>query len=164
VAVTDEACCHGVVGTDASGRAGRLADLGVLVGEWTVQVQIPGAPAGRATFEWGLRGTCLVEHAQSPLPEFPDSLAVIVADLVGDGYTQHYFDSRGVVRLYRMRLHGGVWTLLRTKPDFSPLDFAQRFVGTFSDDGDMIEARWETATDGGERWQLDFPLTYTRVR
>src|SRR5918993_347618 len=47
-------------------------------------------------------------------------------------------------------------------PDFSPLDFAQRFTGTFSDDGTTIAGRWEIAHDGST-WEHDFDLTYVRV-
>jgi hypothetical protein len=80
-----------------------------------------------------------------------------------DGYLQHYFDSRGVARLYRMTLTDRTWTLLRTEPDFSPLDFSQRYVGTISADGDRIEGRWETSYDQGQSWEVDFPLSYTRA-
>jgi hypothetical protein len=78
------------------------------------------------------------------------------------GYRQHYFDARGVVRLYEMTFDGREWTLLRRTPDFAPLDFAQRFTGTFSEDGDTIAGRWETSPDGTE-WQPDFELTYRRI-
>ena len=37
-----------------------------------------------------------------------------------DGYTQHYSDSRGVVRIYAMTSGDGTWTLGRTKADFTP--------------------------------------------
>ena len=47
-------------------------------------------------------------------------------------------------------------------PDFSPLDFAQRFTGTFSDDGQTIAGDWEIAHDGST-WEHDFDLTYVRV-
>jgi len=40
----------------------------------------------------------------------------------------------------------------------------QRFEGTFSDDGNSIDARWETSRDGGVTWDLDFTITYTRDR
>jgi hypothetical protein len=135
-----------------------LEPLRVLVGEWTATVG--DLHAGRVVFEWALGEAFLIQRSQSP-PEFPDGLAVIAA--AGDGgYLQHYFDSRGVVRLYRMTLRDGRWTLLRTEPDFSPLDFAQRFEGTFSAAGDTVEGRWETSRDGGQTWEVDFPLTYTR--
>jgi len=38
-------------------------------------------------------------------------------------------DSRWVTRLYSMTFEDGTWTLLRDKPDFSPLHFSQRYVG-----------------------------------
>jgi hypothetical protein len=38
-----------------------------------------------------------------------------------------------------MTLEGRVWTLLRKKPDFTPLSFSQRYVGEFSEDGSVIE-------------------------
>jgi predicted lactoylglutathione lyase len=76
-------------------------------------------------------------------------------------YLQHYFDSRGVVRLYEMTLDGDLWTLSRTTADFSPLELAQRFTGRFSADGGTITGRWENSPDGAD-WRLDFRLTYRR--
>jgi hypothetical protein len=37
-----------------------------------------------------------------------------------------------------MSLENGVWRLWHDEPDFSPLDFSQRFTGSFSDDGKTI--------------------------
>jgi len=144
-------------------RAAALAALGVLVGEWAVEVQLPDSPVGRVIFEWALNGQYLIERSSAPDP-VPDSLAVIGLGDGTDRYLQHYFDSRGVTRLYRMGLADGVWTLRRTEPDFSPLDFWQRFEGTFSEDGNRIDGRWEQSQDGGATWELDFHLTYRRVR
>ena len=45
-------------------------------------------------------------------------------------FTQHYFDSRGVARVYEMKFEAGRWELLRVNPDFTPLDFSQRYVGS----------------------------------
>ncbi len=87
----------------------------------------------------------------------------MIISLAPNGYLQHYFDSRGVVRLYRMSLEHRVWTLYRTEPDFTPLEFAQRFVGTISADGNRIEGPWETSYDDGQTWERDFLLSYTRV-
>src|SRR5829696_1479699 len=142
---------------------GRQA-LEVFVGERVEQVLVPDAPAGRTTFEWMLGGKYLLQRAGSPQPEFPDVLAVISYDDGSGAYTQHYFDSRGVTRVYRMSLSEGVWRLWRDQPDFSPLDFAQRYEGTVATDGDTIEGRWETSHDGGATWGHDFGLRYTRVR
>ncbi len=56
-----------------------------------------------------------------------------------------------------------MWKLWRTSADFTSLEFSQRFTGTFSDDGNTIDSRWEICHDGST-WQLDFDLTYTRAR
>jgi hypothetical protein len=74
----------------------------------------------------------------------------------------HHFDSRGVARLYAMTLAANVWTLLRDSPDFSPLDFSQRFTGALSRDGSVINGRWESSGDGST-WTHDFDLTYRKV-
>ncbi|WP_435118189.1 hypothetical protein [Amycolatopsis thermoflava] len=95
-----------------------------------------------------------------PLPEVPDSLSLVgPAD---GGYTQHYFDSRGVSRLYAMTFDGARWTLRRETADFTPLDFAQRFTGVFSADSDRIDGAWEKRMPDGD-WEPDFELVYTRV-
>lgn len=49
------------------------------------------------------------------------------------------------------------------KDDFSPLDFAQRFTGTFSKDGGRIDGTWEIAHDK-RTWEKDFDLNYHRIR
>lgn len=97
-----------------------------------------------------------------PVPGAPDGFAIVATDPDSGRYTQHYFDSRGVTRLYGMTFRDGVWTLLRESTDFSPLEFAQRFTGTFSGDGNHIEGAWEKALPGAD-WELDFGLRYTRV-
>lgn len=149
--------------TDETTAARGRAAFQVLVGEWTEQVLVPDIPAGRVVFEPVLDGRYLVQRSDIPQAEFPDSIAIITYDPEADAYRQHYFDSRGIVRVYKMDLRDGVWTLLRDEPDFTPLHFLQRFEGRFSADGNTIEARWETSEDGGTTWNLDFPLRYTRV-
>ena len=42
-----------------------------------------------------------------------------------------------------MSIGGGVWKLWREGPPFG-----QRFTGTFSEDGNTINGRWEIAEDG----------------
>jgi hypothetical protein len=75
---------------------------------------------------------------------------------------QHYFNSRGVARVYEMSFTDSVWKLWRNSADFSPLDFWQRFTGTFGKDGKSIEGRWEISYEGSS-WERDFELTYTKV-
>jgi hypothetical protein len=144
-----------------------IAALEPLVGEWSMAAafeDIPSADIGaRVGFEWLPGERFLVERWEVPMPEAPDGLAIIGADPEREGhYLQHYFDSRGVARVYKMSLENGLWKLWRDEPDFSPLSFHQRFAGTFSDDGTTIAGRWETSPDG-EAWERDFDLTYTKV-
>ena len=61
-----------------------------------------------------------------------------------------------------MTFTGSDWTLLRLEPDFSPLPFAQRFVGSLSDDGRSLDGRWEQSHDGGRTWEPDFVLRFER--
>jgi hypothetical protein len=143
-----------------------MAPLTPLVGEWSVEAVAPWAPSdlrGRTVFEWMTGGTFLLQRWEVPVDEAPDGLAIIGPDLERRaGYVQHYFDSRGVARVYAMRFEDGVWTLSRTEADVSPLDFAQRFTGTITDDGRTIRCRWEISHDG-TTWEHDFDLVYTRV-
>jgi hypothetical protein len=116
----------------------------------------------RSRFEWALDGQFLLQRTEVPVPAAPDSLTIISTDPETGAYTQHYYDSRGVVRLYAMTFADGVWTLTRESPDFSPLDFRQRFTGTFSPDGNTITGAWEKSVpDAG--WEHDFDLIYRRA-
>lgn len=151
-------------------RADALARLGVFIGDWSMEARFPGpqlTAAGRglmvrSRFEWALGGQFLMQHTEVPIPEMPDSLSIVGIDLRTGGYTQHYYDSRGVERRYEMGFADGVWTLTRESADFSPLDFRQRFTGTFSQDENSITGAWEKGPGGGE-WEHDFALTYRRV-
>lgn len=121
----------------------------------------PGAaPRARTTFEWLSGRRFLVQRWEVEHPDAPDGIAIIGFDAEKATYLQHYFDSRGIARVYEMSFAGGVWTLQRLAP--AP-DFSQRFSGAFDDDGDRIVGRWERSATGAD-WQHDFDLTYTRVR
>ena len=141
-------------------------NLEAFIGEWglypTFSFPVPEDVTGRVVFEWMPGGRFLVERWEVSLPEAPDGIAIIGPDPSGGGYVQHYFDSRGVARVYQMGFTDGLWTLTRTTEDFSPLDFSQRFSGRFSDDGSTIEGAWEISHDG-KTWEKDFDLIYRRI-
>jgi len=118
----------GIVDNDELSPTRALARLEVLVGEWIEQVTLPRVPPGRMVFEWALDGQYLLQRSEIPDPAFPDSIAIIAANADGAGYTQHYFDSRGVVRVYTMGFDGARLTLLRNAPELTPLDFSQRLA------------------------------------
>ena len=137
-----------------------LEELVAFVGQWDLAVDLPGAAdvRGRVTFD--LMGEALVQRTTVPVHEAPDSCCVVIRH--DDRFIQHYFDSRGVARLYEMSFDGKTWTLERIKPDFTPLEFAQRFVGTFNADGTTITGEWQSSPIGHE-WTRDFGLTYQRL-
>lgn len=136
----------------------ELSKLDVFVGEWRPHVTGLEAEA-RMTFEWLEGGGFMIQRATIDRPEFPNGVMVIGATGEGGGLQQHYFDSRGVHRVYEMTLEDGVWTLWREGPDWP-----QRYVGEFSDDGNTITGRWERGKSLGAPLELDFELTYTRLR
>jgi hypothetical protein len=137
-----------------------------FVGEWSLEAQFPQLQTtdvrGRTVFEWMPGKQFLVQRFEVQLPEAPDGVAIIGVDRGKSPYLQHYFDSRGVARVYEMSFDNGIWRLWRTSADFSPLDFSQRFTGTFSKDGSTIAGRWEISHDG-KSWEKDFDLTYTKI-
>jgi len=147
--------------------ADALERLQLFLGEWTLEPIMPGAPPadvrGHVTFEPLRGGGFLVQRWEVPVPAAPNGIALIGRDAQRGGYLQHYFDSRGIARIYDMGFEDGVWTLSRTRPDHSPLDFQQRWRGTFSRDARTITGRWETSHDGGATWRHDFDLRYERV-
>ena len=144
-----------------------LEALEPFVGEWSILASFGDEPRrghrrARAPSS-GFRGdSSSIERWAIPVPEAPDGIAIIGADPDSDGaYLQHYFDSRGVARVYKMSFEDGVWKLWRDEPDFSPLDFSQRYTGTFDDDGTTIAGAWEICHDG-TTWEHDFDLTYRK--
>ena len=143
-------------------RAATLERLDALVGEWSLEAGPPGGPAwpggGRVSFEWLEGRTFLIERWAIELPEAPDGIAIIGASGEAGALRQHYFDSRGVHRMYEMSMEDGVWRLWRDHPD----PFPQRFSGSFSDDGRTIAGRWEKRESGSD-WDTDFDLTYRKL-
>src|SRR3954454_5300173 len=136
-----------------------LSKLEILVGEWSEEVPGFDGVEARMTFEWLEGGGFLIQHATVSAAEFPNGVMIIGATGPEGGLQQHYFDSRGVHRVYEMTLDDGVWTLWRDGPDWP-----QRFIGEFSDDGNTITGRWERGTTLGAPLEHDFDLNYTRVR
>jgi hypothetical protein len=144
-----------------------LAALKPFIGTWDMEARWPpeaGVPEIEGevttTFEWVLSEAFLLQRSDAPAP-IPQGLCVIGEDQATGAYTQYYFDSRGVARVYAMTFDGTTWTLERVRADFTPLEFSQRYIGVFDDDGSAIRGTWEIRHDGSD-WQTDFELTYHR--
>ena len=144
-----------------------LLRLEPFIGRWAMEATFPGAertgPAGLSTFEWILEGEFLLQRTEFSVTGPPAGVMIVGSDPEGANFTQHYFDSRGVARLYSMTFEEGIWTLQRDTQDFTSLSFRQRFIGSFSDDETRIDGRWEISHDGAN-WEHDFELTYTRTK
>ena len=145
---------------DDATRAAALERLQPLVGEWTAEFRFSFTPeptAGWLSFAWELGGQFLLERSGAEHPDAPSGLCVISVADEGDGheYVQHYFDSRGVVRVYRMTLRDGVWQLVRDRPDFTPLTFHQRYTGASARRADDRRAVGGS-NDDGATWETDF--------
>jgi len=148
-------------------RPASLARLDVLAGGWEMEATFgagyfgPGTQAmtargGRTVFEWLAGGFFLLQRFTVDNPAAPSGLAVIAASGDTDAFTQHYYDSRGVARVYQMTLRDSTWTIWREAPGF-----CQRYTGRISADGAAIRGAWESSPDGQD-WKHDFGLTYLR--
>jgi hypothetical protein len=140
-----------------------LDPLDVLAGRWAMQARPPaGSPwaggTGAASFEWLDGHNFLVQRWTIEAPEAPDGIAIIGTGEEPGSLRQHYFDARGVRRVYEMSLTEDTWKLWRNASD----PFPQRYSGTFSADRKTITGRWERA-ESGSGWETDFELVYRRL-
>lgn len=138
-----------------------LEEFDVLIGEWTMvgtHPFLPSAVNGHSSFGWLREGALVVWHFDWEQGQgIPSAYCVIGHDDAVEGCSTLYTDERGVARIYRMSLTGGVWKMWRDSPDFS-----QRMTGTFSEDGNTITWRGELSRDGST-WEPDLQVMYTRI-
>jgi hypothetical protein len=140
-----------------------------LVGEWHGEGEIPIDPPMRISADAKVErlGEFLVFSSKGEPADVPDTLAIIGGAPHGQPQPMHYYDSRGVERLYLTTVEGSTWTIWRAPGEdwngpHGP-GFNQRFIGEISADGRMITGRWERGTgDAGDAWELDFPIDYVR--
>jgi hypothetical protein len=154
-----------------------LKPLNCLVGTWTTEATHPAVPGvvvhGTALIEWLEGERFLIHRARTDHPDFPDAIAIIgfterdrvdsapsIAPATGNTphLRMHYFDSRGVFRVYEVGIDDESWRLWRDAPGFS-----QRFTGMFVDNGDTIVGRWQLCRDE-LHWDNDLEITYRRRR
>ncbi len=99
--------------------------------------------------------------------DVPDSISIIGGAPEGMPQPMHYFDSRGVKRMYLTNVEGQTWSIWRAPDeDWNGPDgpgFNQRFIGEISADGRTIKGRWERGLgEAGDKWEIDFPINYSR--
>jgi hypothetical protein len=88
--------------------------------EWTTEAIHPSLPdtvvPGRTSVEWLEGEQLLILRSRNEHPDFPDSATIIGATDEEESLTMHYFDSRGVFRVYRVSLQDGVWRICGDGP------------------------------------------------
>jgi hypothetical protein len=120
---------------------------------------------GSSTFEWldGERFVIFRSHYEHP--DLPDAVSIL-GDT--DGLHMHYFDSRGVYRLFTLTTAGDEWTIAmgRDAPtgSFASPDapFAQRMTYRFEDADQKMSGKGELSHDD-VNWDDDLQITYRRV-
>jgi hypothetical protein len=129
-----------------------------LVGSWDTQGSHPLLPgddiSGRATFEWLDGRGFLIWRSHYEHPQVPDAIAVI--GWIDDQLLMHYFDRRGVHRIYEVAVEGDQWRYWRDDAGFQ-----QSFVARFRDGDTMIGQGRMNRDDAG--WEDDLALTFRRT-
>jgi hypothetical protein len=151
-----------------------LQPLSRLVGSWSTEATHPALPGvvvrGTTSIEWLEGQRFLIVRSRNDHPDFPDAISILGftdVDRVrpdadestassGSRLRMHYFDSRGVFRVYEASIDAETWRLWRNAPGFS-----QRFTGSFADDGDTIVGRWQLSRDDSH-WDDDLHIVYRR--
>jgi hypothetical protein len=146
-----------------------MKDFEPLIGKWYGEGELPIEPPLKLSEEVTIErlGEFIVFSTVGEPAELPDSIAIIGGGPAGEPQPMHYFDARGVKRMFVMALEGSIWTIWRAPgEDWNGPDgpgFNQRFIGEISADGDTIDGRWERGMgNAGGDWEIDFPMTYIR--
>ena len=70
----------------------------------------------------------------------------------------HYFDPRGVHRVFAVDITPKSWRFWNDAPGFS-----QRVTHTLSDDDSTINGQAELSRDDGATWENDLAIAYRRI-
>jgi hypothetical protein len=140
-----------------------------LIGEWHGEGEYPMEPPMKMSVEAKVKrlGEFIVFSSVGEPAELPDSISIIGGAPQGEPQPMHYFDARGVMRLYMTALEGFTWRIwLAPGEDWNGSQgpgFNQRFIGEISADSNRIDGRWERGMGAaGEDWEIDFPINYIR--
>jgi len=139
-----------------------------LVGDWTTEATHPQMPGvvitGSSTFEWLDGDRFLIFRSHYEHPEFPDAVS-IMGDT--DGFHMHYFDSRGVYRLFELTMLSDGWWIAtgRNSPSgsFATPDapFSQRMTYGFERGDQAMSGKGELSYDD-VHWNDDMEIMYRR--
>ncbi|MDT7572312.1 MAG: hypothetical protein QOE05_2486 [Actinomycetota bacterium] len=125
-----------------------------LLGHWNVTMQhvaVAEPVAIRQQFEKVLADAFVMFRSTCEHPDFPDAIALI------EETKYHYFDVRGITRVFDIQIDDASWSMIRRDPDFWQRSTV-RFVGP-----DAMEGTGENSHDGGTTWEHDYTISYARA-
>ncbi|MGH3413655.1 MAG: hypothetical protein ACRDPH_11320 [Marmoricola sp.] len=131
-----------------------MSALDPLLGSWATTMhhaEMSEPVTGRQEYERVLDGAFVLQRWTYDHPDFPDAMGLLSED------RYHYFDVRGVTRIFDFEIDDDGWSMLRLGEEFS-----QRHRTWFRG-ADLMESTGERSGDRGATWQHDFTMTYQRV-
>jgi hypothetical protein len=131
-----------------------MSALDRLLGTWEFTMRhaaVAEPVTGRQRYERVLDGAFVLQHWTYDHPDFPNAMALLSED------EYHYFDVRGIVRVFHLGIDDGGWSMVRLDEEFS-----QRLTARFRGPGAM-DGAGEVSYDMGATWQHDFTVTFKRV-
>jgi hypothetical protein len=140
-----------------------------LAGRWTTEATHPGLPGtvirGASEVEWLPGERFLIYRTSYDHPDIPDGISII-GDT--DGLHMHYFDTRGVHRIYDVKVTDEGWEMAMDQDSpagsFASPDerFSQRMLFTFDDEDRTIRGKGKLSHDN-VIWEDDLQITYRRA-
>lgn len=149
---------------------GDVQELGRrLVGVWTTEATHPLLPGavirGSSEIEWLDGEKFLILRSGYDHADIPNAISII-GDI--DGLSMHYFDSRGVHRIYEVTVSDDAWQISMSS-DASAGSFAspnapfsQRVVFTFENGDQTMSGRGSLSHDD-VNWEDDLQIRYDRI-
>src|SRR5437868_3148112 len=154
-------------------RSNMSADLQKLgrrlVGRWTTEATHRGLPGtmvtGSSETAWPEGEQFLIYRSSYDHPDIPDSISII-----GDteGLHMHYFDTRGVHRIFKVTVTGDRWEIVMDRHSsagsFASPDapFSQRVTYTFEDEDRTMAGKAMLSYDN-VKWDDDLEITCRRM-
>ena len=131
-----------------------MSALDQLLGTWEFTMRhsaMPQPVTGWQRYERVLDGAFVLQHWTYDHPDFPDAMALLSDD------RYHYFDVRGITRVFELEVDDAGWSMIRLDEEFSQRHTA-RFRGS-----DAMESTGEVSHDNGATWRPDSTMTHRRV-
>lgn len=126
-----------------------------LLGTWAFRMEhvaFPGEQVvGEHRVEPVLDGAFVLQRTTYDHPDVPDAWAML------DDKRCHYFDVRGVIRVFDSAFDSSSWSLVRHDTDFWQRS-RMEFTGP-----DAMEGTGDISKDEGTTWDHDYAVTWTRL-